>query len=88
MFFLAILAAAGKRNKKRRNIAKLHVASLVEMMLPSHASMGGNNSKSGGSTAKGNKRISALGHLKETMSLQSYYMICLRAPPLSRQLRC
>jgi hypothetical protein len=32
MFVLAILAAAGKRNKKRRNIAKLPGASPVEMM--------------------------------------------------------
>ena len=59
MFVLAILAAAGKHNKKRRNIAKLPRASPVEMMLASHASMGENNSKRGGSTAKGNKRISA-----------------------------
>jgi hypothetical protein len=29
------------------------------MMLASHASMGENNSKRGGSTAKGNKRISS-----------------------------
>jgi hypothetical protein len=59
MFVLAILVAAGKHNKKRRNIAKLLGASPVEMMLASHASMRENNSKRGGSTAKGNKRISA-----------------------------
>ena len=59
MFVLAILAAAGKHNKKMRNIAKLPRASRAEMMLASHASMGENNNKRGGSTAKGNKRISA-----------------------------
>jgi hypothetical protein len=59
MFVLAILVAAEKRNKKRRNIIKFHAASPVEMMLASHASMGENNSKRGGSTAKGNKRISS-----------------------------
>ena len=59
MFVLAILAAAEKHNKKMRNIGKQLGASRVDMMLASHASMEENNSKRGGSTAKGNKRISA-----------------------------
>lgn len=59
MFVLVMLAAAGKHNKKTRSIAKLLGASRAEMMLASHASMEENNSKRGGSTAKGNKRISA-----------------------------
>jgi hypothetical protein len=84
MSVLAILVAEGKHNKKTRTIAKLPGASPIEMMLASHASMGKIRVKGEAQLLRETIEYQHLSHLKETMSLQSYYMICLRAFMLSR----